>query len=335
MHRITSPVIITSPQLDKQRNFTASPMVGPIYDYQIPQEQKSHYGSAEVVKTHQQSSYPDVLYTQQYLKAQQQREREEYENRNNNKQNFPKPVIPEAKSNLYNINTEAISYKPIKYDTDFPSTFKDLDYDNKKETPFKISSGLKGNSHPYPYQNPFTSGEKDTSTKNTAVSGKQYGNNWADGYKAGIAQQEGEKTSMWKKVMNMLAAFIPLGLLLAALPPNILTINTTTPDLPSRQRSVETLDMTSYPILHLLEKYGVESLDDPECENRIFCEMSRLGREPSGNVIQKAFWHAAHETSDKNAEAMGMKELFKAVRTDSCSIYKCEEKKKSTAKHVK
>lgn len=36
-----------------------------------------------------------------------------------------------------------------------------------------------------------------------------------------------EKTSMWKKVLNMLAAFIPLGLFLAALPPNILTINTT------------------------------------------------------------------------------------------------------------
>jgi glycopeptide antibiotics resistance protein len=32
---------------------------------------------------------------------------------------------------------------------------------------------------------------------------------------------------MWKKVLNMLTAFIPLGLFLAALPPNILTINTT------------------------------------------------------------------------------------------------------------
>jgi hypothetical protein len=32
---------------------------------------------------------------------------------------------------------------------------------------------------------------------------------------------------MWKKMMNMLTALIPLGLFLAALPPNILTINTT------------------------------------------------------------------------------------------------------------
>jgi hypothetical protein len=51
----------------------------------------------------------------------------------------------------------------------------------------------------------------------------------------------------------------------------------------------------SFPILDLLDKYGIDSLDDPECENRIFCEMSRLGGQPSGNIIQKAFWHLAHE----------------------------------------
>jgi len=51
----------------------------------------------------------------------------------------------------------------------------------------------------------------------------------------------------------------------------------------------------TFPILDLLDKYGIDSLDDPDCENRIFCEMSRLGGEPSGNIIQKAFWHLAHE----------------------------------------
>ena len=30
--------------------------------------------------------------------------------------------------------------------------------------------------------------------------------------------------------------------------------------------------------------------------------------------------------SDKTAEDMGMKELFKAVRTDACEIYRCKEK---------
>jgi hypothetical protein len=29
--------------------------------------------------------------------------------------------------------------------------------------------------------------------------------------------------------------------------------------------------------------------------------------------------------SDKTAEDMGMKELFKAVRTDACQIYRCKE----------
>ncbi|KAJ4429981.1 hypothetical protein ANN_22185 [Periplaneta americana] len=33
-------------------------------------------------------------------------------------------------------------------------------------------------------------------------------------------------------------------------------------------------------------------------------------------------------TPDKTADAMGMKELFKAVRTDACNIYRCKEKNK-------
>jgi hypothetical protein len=68
------------------------------------------------------------------------------------------------------------------------------------------------------------------------------------------------------------------------------------PDLPSRQRSVDHEGPSvSFPILDLLDKYGIDSLDDPECENRIFCEMSRLGGQATGNIVQRAFWRLAHE----------------------------------------
>ena len=215
MHRITSPVIITSPQADKHRNFTASPLLGTIdntdshrfhHYFQVSQEHTSQYDSdyppkeledAKTKHQYSQPSTPDLFHAQKYLKAQQQKEREEYELKNNNKQHFPKAAYPEAKSNLYNVNTEAISYKPGKYEADFPSTYstseKEVNYDKKKESPFQfsLSSPVKGSTHPYPYQNPFSSGEKDTSLKNAPVSGKQYGNSWADGYKAGVTQQEG------------------------------------------------------------------------------------------------------------------------------------------------
>ncbi|PSN44521.1 hypothetical protein C0J52_14690 [Blattella germanica] len=367
MHRIVTPVVITSPQEDKpqpHKNFTASPQLSAIYDMdrfnhehylKIAQMQKNHnnnhHTSKEPKEEEKKHSYsqplsPDLFLAQQYLKVQQQKEQEEYSTRNNNNNKFyPQPVHPQAKSNSHIFNSESISYKPLKFDTDYPTSSSSSEegtgYDKKKHIPFQFSlpTPVKGNTHPYPYQNPYSSSEKDVGsstlkvTSNPVAAKQFHGHSWADGFKAGVTQQEGEKTSMWKKVLNMLAAFIPLGLFLAALPPNVLTINTTTPDLPSRQRSVDQedsseLDIMSFPILDLLDKYGIESLDDPECENRIFCEMSRLGREPTGNIIQKAFWHLAQDTPDKTADAMGMRELFKAVRTDACSIYRCKEKDK-------
>jgi hypothetical protein len=40
--------------------------------------------------------------------------------------------------------------------------------------------------------------------------------------------------------------------------------------------------------------------------------------------------HLYFSTPDKAADDIGMKELFKAVRTDSCEIYRCEEKTSTT-----
>ena len=203
MQRITEPVIITSPQEDKKRNFTASPMVENSknhFYFRGSQEVKASTGPEYSSKEHEGSKTkqyysqplpPDVFLTQQYLKAQQQKEREDYESRNNNKQ-FPKPVFPEAKHNFHSINSEDISYKPVKYDFDYvSSSSKETDYDKKKETTFQfsLSSPIKGSTHPYPYQNPFSNGEKDSSSKKTPVSGKE--NSWSEGYKAGIAHQEG------------------------------------------------------------------------------------------------------------------------------------------------
>jgi hypothetical protein len=40
--------------------------------------------------------------------------------------------------------------------------------------------------------------------------------------------------------------------------------------------------------------------------------------------------HFCFSTPDKTADDIGMKELFKAVRTDSCEIYRCKEKTATT-----
>lgn len=129
----------------------------------------------------------------------------------------------------------------------------------------------------------------------------------------------------WKKVLRMLTALVPLGLLFATLTPSVLSINTTVwvfrniflktrcqnmpsdfficcrDQKPSRQRSVDgaglqlTEEDLTDPLVQLVQRYGLESLDDPQCEDKIFCEMSRMGQKNDGNFIQRGFWYLANE----------------------------------------
>nr|CAD7415182.1 unnamed protein product [Timema cristinae] len=105
--------------------------------------------------------------------------------------------------------------------------------------------------------------------------------------------------SMLKKAVSLLATFIPLGLFLASISPSILHINSTQSNLPHRQRSLDgatKMDDLEDPLLAIIDKYGgAKSLDDPDCENRIFCEMTRLGKQPEANLVQRSFWYLANE----------------------------------------
>ena len=73
------------------------------------------------------------------------------------------------------------------------------------------------------------------------------------------------------------------------------------PQKPSRQRSLDELGIEfteedlKDPLVQLVQEYGLESLDDPQCEDKIFCEMSRMGQKESSNFIQKGFWYLAKE----------------------------------------
>jgi hypothetical protein len=215
IQRIITPVVITSPHVDHHKNFSASPMLDAMYNSEYYHLNHEHYAKAvqkhqypskeddDGQKKHQYSQPlpPDLFLAQQYLHVQQQKEQER-----SNKQNFPQPVLPEAKNNGYNFNSDSISYKPLKFDTDPSILFtsdkggssvaKGSGYDNK-EVPFKykLPTPMKGNTHPYPYQSPYSSGETEVespTTSSSAVFAKEYhAGSWVDGYKTGITYQEG------------------------------------------------------------------------------------------------------------------------------------------------
>lgn len=211
LHRIITPVVITSPHADRHKNFSASPMLDAIYDSEYYQNNHGHHAKAvhnhhysskeeeDGKKTHlySQPLPPDMFLAQQYLKMQQQKDQER-----SNKQNFPRPALPEAKTNGYNFNSDSISYKPLKFDTDIPSTLftsekgasyamKGGSYDNKEVSfQYEQPTPVKGNTHPYPYQSPYFNGETELESPTTPSKHHNSGT-WADGYKTGVAHQEG------------------------------------------------------------------------------------------------------------------------------------------------
>jgi hypothetical protein len=222
IQRIITPVVM-SPHADWNKNFSASPMLDAIYnpEYYQPNHEHflkaalkhsshnsgHHYSSKEEddgQKKHQYSQPlpPDLFLTQQYLKIQQLKEQER-----SNKQSFPKPALPEGKSNGYSFNSDSISYKPLKFDTDLPSILfssgkggssmtKGGGYDNKESLfQYTLPTPTKGNTHPYPYQNQYSSSETEVeppTTSSSSTAAKQHhASSWVDGYKTGITNQEG------------------------------------------------------------------------------------------------------------------------------------------------
>merc|ERR1711990_640257 len=125
--------------------------------------------------------------------------------------------------------------------------------------------------------------------------------------------------------LNALAAFLPIGLFLAAIPPNLIVINSTA----RRKRETEdsllnSLDAPAMerPILRRIASLG-PAMWRTECQAQIFCEMVRLGRLPEGNSVQRMFASAAVNTPDFAANLLGLSDTFQASREGDCSKFKC------------
>merc|ERR1711934_436297 len=127
--------------------------------------------------------------------------------------------------------------------------------------------------------------------------------------------------------LNALAAFLPIGLFLAAIPPNLIVINSTA----RRKRETEdsllnSLDAPAMerPILRRIASLG-PAMWRTECQAQILCEMVRLGRLPEGNSIQRMFASTAANTSDFAANLLGLSDTFQASRDGDCSKFKCDQ----------
>jgi len=122
--------------------------------------------------------------------------------------------------------------------------------------------------------------------------------------------------------LNALAAFLPIGLFLAAIPPNLIVINS------RRKRQAEdeaynTLE-SSYPFMDKISKIGFSRLSEVGCQKELFCEMAEMGSNVEANSVQKLFGYTVSVTPNFVADMVGVRDVFEATREGRCRKFKCQ-----------
>jgi len=126
--------------------------------------------------------------------------------------------------------------------------------------------------------------------------------------------------------LNALAAFLPIGLFLAAIPPNLIVINSA-----RKKRSEEEEDLginsvqqhTHYPFMQKIGVIGYNGLKTVGCQQRFVCEMATFGESEEANSVQKAMLWMARLTPDFVADYAHATQVFKAVRSHECQQFSC------------
>ncbi|KAL3216249.1 hypothetical protein MRX96_006438 [Rhipicephalus microplus] len=131
-----------------------------------------------------------------------------------------------------------------------------------------------------------------------------------------------------KGPLALLLGLLPLGLLMAALVPSVINLPVAAVGAvgtAGRRRR----EAPSYrnPILDSIAKFGVNSLEDPLCLQRIFCEVTAQGKAPESLPVQKVFYTLSTLVNDLWAERLGLQVLFGAVKKGQCEVFRCKTAK--------
>ncbi|KAH0999040.1 hypothetical protein HUJ04_001410 [Dendroctonus ponderosae] len=135
-------------------------------------------------------------------------------------------------------------------------------------------------------------------------------------------------SSSWKKILKLLAIFIPIGLLISALTPTVLTVtnvNDTSNVQSSRYRTNDATKRELHSqILSSLDYF--DKLNENGCEYRVFCELLLTARQMpnSEQHVQNLFDNLATQDKDYKNRAEDLKKVFDAVRHEDCNLISCD-----------
>jgi len=123
--------------------------------------------------------------------------------------------------------------------------------------------------------------------------------------------------------VTALTAFLPIGLFLAAIVPNIITVSSGRRKRSEKEEAQIAQDEATFPILDMISSFGVRSLQEPSCQSKIVCEIGRMGGLPEANAVQRALWLTANYVPERFSRLLGMDKLFRQIRSQQCSEFMC------------
>ncbi|CAK9811493.1 hypothetical protein ANTQUA_LOCUS6836 [Anthophora quadrimaculata] len=125
-----------------------------------------------------------------------------------------------------------------------------------------------------------------------------------------------QRISPWKKILHLIGAFLPLGLLIAALTPNIVKVdNTTQPNIVLSKWRVADL-----PVEHKQARF-TDTMN--ACEERSICDMILAGGDAGATALQNILWNLVTRTTSAMAKESGLQEVFEAVKKKDCRNVSC------------
>merc|ERR1712113_1382235 len=145
----------------------------------------------------------------------------------------------------------------------------------------------------------------------------------APSYKPGYEAYSGGGKDSFNDFLNALAAFLPIGLFLAAIPPNLIVINSRRKREAEDTHEDEINSVETYPFLEKIDKIGLRNLQDSTCQKELFCEMTVMGDSKNGNFVQKFLASVVKYTPDFLSDKIGVKDVFQASSRRSCEQFKC------------
>merc|ERR1719150_1878084 len=146
----------------------------------------------------------------------------------------------------------------------------------------------------------------------------------APSYKPSYEAYSGGGKDSFNDFLNALAAFLPIGLFLAAIPPNLIVINSRRRRAAGEEEDLNSVETVYHPFLDKIDRMGLAKLGTPQCQKELFCEMAAMGEaEHEANTVQRLLAALVRHTPASLADTVGVTEVFQASKTRRCEQFKC------------